>query len=331
MEPRERVMAALRGEPVDRPPVALWRHFPEEDQTAEGLAQATAEWQRRWEWDFVKVTPTSGYPVEDWGATFEYRPNDHGTRTLLTHPLRRREDLEALRLLNVHAGVYGRELKALSLLRAELGDETFILETVFSPLNTLHRLTGDFFFTAMREFSSQFRSALRIVTEVTTLFSRAALDAGADGIFFATQMAQPSVLSEEEFLTWGVPYDLDVLDAVRAFTDFLLLHIHGDEIYFHPLVETYPVDAVNWHAGTADPTLAEALDAFDGAVVGGITESVLVHGPPDAIRQAVLDAVTQTQGQRHIVAAGCVTPIVTPEAHIAAVKPAVEELGRGRV
>ncbi len=327
MERRERVMAALKGERVDRPPVALWRHFPEDDQTAAGLARATAEWQRRWEWDFVKVTPTSGYPVEDWGATFEYRPNDHGTRTLLTHPVRSREDLEALRLLNVHAGVYGRELKALSLLRAELGDEELILETVFSPLNTLHRLAGDFFFTAMREFPTQFRSALRIVTEVTTQFSRAALDFGADGLFFATQMAQPSVLSEEEFRTWGVPYDLDVLDALRGHTDFLLLHIHGDEIYFHLLAETYPVDAINWHAGTAEPTLADALTAFDGAVVGGITEPTLVHGPVEALRQQVRDAVAQTQGQRHIVAAGCVTPIITPEAHIAAVKATVEELG----
>jgi len=327
MDRRERVKAALRGEPVDRPPVALWRHFPEEDQTAEGLARATAEWQRRWEWDFVKVTPTSGYPIEDWGATFAYRPNDHGTRTLLTHPIRSYEDLETLKALNVHTGVYGRELRALTLLRAELGDGVPVLETVFSPLNTAHRLMGDFFSVAMREFPTPFRSVLHTLTEVTIRFSQAALEAGADGIFFATQMAQPSILSQEEFLAWGVPYDLDVLNAVRKHTDILLLHIHGDVIYFDPLAETYPVDAINWHAGTAKPTLAEALKAFDGAVVGGITEPVLVRGPVEKIRQQVLGAVAQTQGRRLIVAAGCVTPIITPEAHIAAVRAAVEEFG----
>ena len=38
----ERVEAALAGEAVDRPPVSLWQHFPEQDQTAEALADVHA-------------------------------------------------------------------------------------------------------------------------------------------------------------------------------------------------------------------------------------------------------------------------------------------------
>ena len=45
---RDRVFAAIRGEAVDRPPIALWRHFPQHDQKAETLAEAHAEFQRRW-------------------------------------------------------------------------------------------------------------------------------------------------------------------------------------------------------------------------------------------------------------------------------------------
>lgn len=326
MGPRERVMAALRGEPVDRPPVALWRHFPEEDQTAEGLARATAAWQARWGWDFVKVTPTSGYPIEDWGATFEYRGNDHGTRILLTHPVRGPEDLRVLAPLDVHTGVYGRELRALGILRDLLGAEVPVLETVFSPLNTAQRLMGDFFATAMDEFSADLQRAMRVITDVTIRFALAALKSGADGIFFATQMAQPAVLDTGRLLTWGIPYDLEVLTGLRDHTDFILLHIHGDEVYFDLLAADYPVDAINWHAGTASPSLAEALDIYGGALVGGVTEEVLVHGPVERIREQVFDALDQVGSRRFMVAAGCVTPIITPDEHIAAVRGAVEDL-----
>jgi len=43
---RERMQACLSGSAVDRPPVALWRHFPVDDQTPQGLAAATVNFQR---------------------------------------------------------------------------------------------------------------------------------------------------------------------------------------------------------------------------------------------------------------------------------------------
>ena len=55
MTKRERVMAALARQPVDRPPVSFWRHAPTVDHTAGGLAEAMLAWQRRWDLDFIKV------------------------------------------------------------------------------------------------------------------------------------------------------------------------------------------------------------------------------------------------------------------------------------
>ena len=43
---RERIEAAIAGELVDRPPVALWRHFPVDDQSALSLAEATIHFQK---------------------------------------------------------------------------------------------------------------------------------------------------------------------------------------------------------------------------------------------------------------------------------------------
>lgn len=324
MEKRERVLAALQGEEVDRPPVALWRHFPEHDQTAQGLANAVVDWHNKWDWDFVKVTHTSGYYFEDWGGTFEYRPkhNVHGTRTVLSRPVQSRQALEKLKPVDVTQGVYGREVQALRETRKLLDEDVPVLPTVFSPLNVANSLMGEFLAEAMEQYPDELHQALDVLTEVTTEFALASLEAGADSIFFATQMAQPKLATEEQFQTWGVPYDQRVLNAVRDETDFLLLHIHGDEIYFDLLVPAYPVDAVNWHTRIAGPSLQDAQAKFDGALVGGLTEEVLVAGHPDEVRAQAVDAVEQMDGRRMIVGAGCVTPITTPQENIEAVRKA---------
>ncbi|MEN9563116.1 MAG: hypothetical protein RIR73_1360, partial [Chloroflexota bacterium] len=50
---RERIQACLNGERTDRTPIALWRHFPEEDQNPETLAAATIKFQQTYDFDIV--------------------------------------------------------------------------------------------------------------------------------------------------------------------------------------------------------------------------------------------------------------------------------------
>ncbi len=65
MTRRDRVQAALRGDPVDRPPISLWRHFPGRDGSGESLAEATLEFQRHLDLDLIKLMPTGMYSVMD--------------------------------------------------------------------------------------------------------------------------------------------------------------------------------------------------------------------------------------------------------------------------
>jgi uroporphyrinogen decarboxylase len=76
------------------------------------------------------------------------------------------------------------------------------------------------------------------------------------------------------------------------------------------------------------PTLADAHRRFSGALVGGLAEGgVLRSGPPAAIAAQVADAIRQTSGIGLVVAPGCVLPLATPEAHLAAVIAAVHGAG----
>src|SRR6266478_953747 len=69
MTKRERVLAAFKREPTDRPPYAFWRHFPNVDRAPAGLAQTTLRFHERYGSDFLKITPTGGYAVEESGRT----------------------------------------------------------------------------------------------------------------------------------------------------------------------------------------------------------------------------------------------------------------------
>src|SRR6266849_4403360 len=119
MDKRERLQATLHGEPVDRVAVALWRHFPVDDQDPEALAAATVEWQEQYDFDLVKVTPASSFCLKDWGAEDQWTGNPEGTREYTNRVIQRLEDWMVLKGLDSHQGHLGRQLQALGLIRAE--------------------------------------------------------------------------------------------------------------------------------------------------------------------------------------------------------------------
>ncbi|MDQ7858505.1 MAG: uroporphyrinogen decarboxylase family protein [Armatimonadota bacterium] len=322
MTKRERVYAAIDGRPVDRPPVALWRHFPQEDQRAEPLAAAHVAFFRAYDWDFLKVTSASGFYGDDWGLRSTYRPNREGTRHYTDRPIKRDTDWPKLKRIDVTAGAHGRELRTLRLIRKELPEE-IVLATVFSPLSIARTLAGE---TALlrylRDSVDEMHEGLDIITEATAKFAEECLAAGADGLFFATQCASTAYMTIEEYEEFARPYDLRVLDAARH-AEIIMLHIHGERIMFEQLTD-YPVQIINWHDRRTTPTLKEARAQFSGTLAGGIDAmDTIGKGTPEQVTAEVRDAIAQTGGTRFIATAGCVIPIDAPEANLRAVRQAV--------
>src|SRR3989449_2849030 len=229
MTSRERIHAAIAGRPVDRVPIALWRHFPGDDQRAESLAAAHVNFQKKYQWDLLKITPASGYYGDDWGLRAGYKPNREGVRTYSERPIKKPTDWERLKRLDVSQGVYGREAHAVRLVTQAAGAEVHILETVFSPLSIARTLAGEQASVRyLREDPEALHAGLQVIAEVTADFVRAVSAAGADGVFFSTQMATTDLLTREEYEEFGRPYDLQVLEA--AGTGLTFLHIHGAHV-----------------------------------------------------------------------------------------------------
>src|SRR5207247_7407052 len=99
-------------------------------------------------------------------------------------------------------------------------------------------------------------AGLAAIAETLDVYARACVDAGADGLFYATNVARRDGLSPEECRRFQRPHDLRVLAAV-ARAPFNLLHVCGPGIHFDEFAD-YPVAAFSWALGGSNPSPAGA-------------------------------------------------------------------------
>jgi uroporphyrinogen decarboxylase len=318
MTKRERLAATIARQPVDRPAVSLWRHVPELDHDPRRLADAMLAFQARWDLDFIKVMPSGVYCVEDWGCTVAYRDSPNGAKQCIEHAVKTADDWRRLAPLDPGAGALGRELEAVHRIARGRDEDVPVLHTLFSPLSVARKLAGDRLARDLRERPEAVRAGLETITATLVRYATTAFEAGADGIFFATQTATPHVLGEPEFAEWDLPYARRVLESAQGRSCLTLLHAHGQDVFFDRLA-ALPAHAINWHDRVTRPSLVEGRERFPGAVAGGIDEwRTLRKGPPEAVAEEVRDGVRRTDGVGLIVAPGCVLPLDAPDEHLAA-------------
>jgi uroporphyrinogen decarboxylase len=320
---RERLEATIRGEAVDRIPVALWRHFPGDDQAPAELAASTLAFQQQYDFDFIKVTPASSFCVRDWGVKDYWVGNEEGTREYAHQPVRTPEHWHALQRLEPEQGALGAQLHCLEAIREAVGDQVPFIQTIFNPLSQAKNLVGkDNLVAHLRENPAAVRAGLETITATTVRFIEAARKRGIAGIFLAVQHASYELLCEREYEEFGIPFDRRLLEAAEGLW-LNVLHLHGNRVMFDLLAD-YPVQVINWHDRETPPTLREGQARVKGAVLGGLRQwETMLRGTPDDVREEARDAIRQTGGRRFILGTGCVTPITAPWANLRAVREVV--------
>ena len=324
---KERLQACLsRDSGLDRPPVALWRHFPVDDQSPDTLAAATLVFQQQFDFDLVKVTPASSFCLKDWGVEDVWEGHSEGTRRYTRRVIESPQDWENLPILNPRKAHHlSGQLDCLRLIRAKLAPETPMLQTIFSPLAQAKNLVGGSkLIIHIRQHPAAVLKGLAAITETTRSFINAALETGIDGIFYAIQHAQAGELTIKEFEEFGLPSDLKTIEPARS-SWCNLLHLHGLNIYFDLVSHYSPFfQIVNWHDRETPPSLVEAQDKIPGTVCGGVSQSTVVLESSSRVRSEVRDAIAKTAGRQLLVGTGCVVPIIAPYGNIMAVRKGVE-------
>lgn len=306
MEKIERVKKTLKGEAVDRVPYSIWTHFPIVDLDAAGLAASTIAFYREYNLDFVKSMPNGLFSIEDYdcGCDFSEVPTGgvaKATKLAVSKP----SDWENLIDLDVEKGALGRELRSLELILDELKNEAPVIATVFSPLTTALKLSGPNLMSHILTDPQKVKAGLEILASTTRRFAQRAVEMGCAGIFLASQMSQRGMMDETQYGEFGVPYDLAVLEAVKADSWFNIMHIHGDDIMFD-LLKSYPVQGISWHVWETAPTVEEFVSANTGkCLVGGLRRFKITEGVMPEIAKDIAETMRLTGGKRLFLAPGC--------------------------
>jgi uroporphyrinogen decarboxylase len=327
MRARARVMAALRGDPVDRVPVSVWAHNFTAENSAQELCEETVRLAREFDWDYLKPQSRAHCFAEMWGLKYAPSLRRSVPPTVTAYPLHAAGDLESLRPADARTGALGEQLEALALIRARIGPDRPIIWTIFSPLTTARYLFpgGDTQITdVMRSEPSALEGALEAMTETLAEYARACVQHGADGIFLATTLARKDVLSAGECRRFERKYDLAILQAVEQ-APFNVMHVCGDNVLFEEFVD-HPVAAFSWAATPNNPSLSEVHRRTGRAAIGGLpAKPVFKTLTATQAREHARKAVSEMHGRWLLLGPECSIDPETPASLLRAVSGAVRE------
>ncbi len=311
---RERIEMILGGEKPDRFAASFWRHFFHMEHHADGTAEAMIGFQKKFDWDFVKINPRADYHVEDWGLQQTWSHDEFKKHVKTAFPITKIEDWDNIEALPTTAPVLAEHLKVISMIRKGLGKDIPILMTVFTPLAIAGRMVADrqMLVEHLRAEPERIHRALEAITKTFTAFATEIRNAGADGLFYATtQWAAKETITWDEYKVFGTPYDLRVIEG--ADQDALnLFHVCASENYLQQLAPIdYHCRLYNWDSD--DPTntpLDKAYDLLPGkTLVGGVDQKGwLLHSSPEEVINQIKKLKAAHDPSRLIIGPGCSVP-----------------------
>lgn len=318
----ERVRALLAGRATDRPPFALWRHFPGEDGDPERLARAELSFLRTYRHDLVKLNPPGMYFVEDRGVRWRYHGDHRTAPDVLAVPVHRPVDWAALPAFDPGSGALAVRRACIAKVAAAAGETHPVLETVFTPLTVAGKLAGDRLPSLAEEAPTALEVALERFTDELAAYVRLAVSAGARGLFLANQLLQRRTFPPALYDRFGAPYDAALVARVRPEVELIALHVHGEDVDFDRAA-ALDVDLLSWHCRSTPPSLTAARERTTKPFLAGLARDTLLRGTPqDAARQA-RDTLAEAGDRGVIVAPDCTVSPMAPAANLAAVRDAI--------
>lgn len=324
MNKRERLERTIAGEPSDRPPVALWRHYPGDDLRAADLAQTFIDEQRAFDWDVACLMPGSTYQVIDHGIHEIWHGTANGEREITRRSVARSLDWTELRSLDPTRGGHGRQIECVRMVCAALED-TPVLLTIYSPLAQAEMLAGqELLLRHLRTQSDRLKSGLNILTENLLRFIEALRKLPLVGVCYVIRHANYDTLAEDEYRVFGYPYDKQILAAVPQRWWLNTVCVQGVTPMLR-LTSSLPGQVMQWRDRDGEPDIAAGKSLCTGAVCGGLSsEQDLYLGTPTSIRDTARDALQRVNQRRLILSAGSPALPATPRSHMRALRAVVE-------
>ncbi len=323
---KERVRCVLEGKEVDRPAVSAWRHFYDKENTASDLVESMLGFQRKYDWDFIKINSRAEYHVEDWGVRFRYSDDPMVKPSPESFPVANKSDWEKIKPLDWRSGSLGEVLGAGKEILAQLGSEVFCLPTIFSPLSIAADLVSDEkrFIELLHESPNELHSALESITDTFKGYVGEFIRIGMAGIFFATtEWATRDRITEEQYLEFGRPYDLRVLQAASGGI-FNVVHVCKTNNML-TLFRDYPAPVLSWNPfESGNLSIHQAAQITDKIFLTGIDQNgELLNGSDDQIKSQIENSFRDSPPGKLMIGPGCAVKVKTPDENLFALSNAV--------
>ncbi len=325
----ELLKETLLGNIDEKLPLSIWKHYPETDCTPEGLANAEIDFHKQFDHDLLKISFHGRYPVIDWGCVAVYDGAISGSSTCESCVVKTASDWEVLEKVDVNSGEFGKQLRAVELIHRYAQDKVPTMATVFSAPMIADKLCERTFVEYIEEAPEIMKIVLEMITNVMIDFGKAAIEAGSDGLFLASQHSTFASVTDEQYREFVRPYDQKLISHLRGNAKFIVMHLHArnedEDIRFDKIASMPGLDAINWEDQSSSLPLKEGKTRSRKTVLGGIDHNGIFRtGTPDEAKEQVLEAVREAGLKKLMVAPGCVVTVDTPVENIQAVVDAIQ-------
>jgi [methyl-Co(III) methanol/glycine betaine-specific corrinoid protein]:coenzyme M methyltransferase len=336
MTHKERLLAALRGEPVDRPPVfsanqtgtyaqmdATGAAWPEAHQEAGPMAALAAGAYTVLGFDAVRVPYCQTIESEALGATVKYAGRE-GVPRIDLHPYHV-GDAPELPADFLTRGRIPALLEAVRLLKAELGEEVAVMGNVVGPFSIVANLIGitDALKASFKK-PDQLRPLLEVAEQAGTALAHALVEAGADVLVIEDMMASIDVISPPIYESLAQPYEKQQLQNFPAGVP-TIMHICGKVNPIGRLIAETGATAISVEPSVDAPALIADLATFARPIplIGGVDAVVtLFSGTPEDVKADVRKALADGYA---MIAPGCSVPPAATTENLRAMVEAAQE------
>lgn len=319
MSGRERVLAALRGDPVDRTPVCnptsvatvelmdlVDAHFPDANRDPVKMHRLAATGYTELGFDTIMPVFSIIQESSALGCRMQWEGKDNWPTVKMAEPIWvDPEDIKVPDNLLTHPDTKC-VLDAISSLKKEYGDDVAIIGKTMGPWTLGYHGFGvqEFLLMSLDDPGKTMR-ALDILKEVTVKFGVAQLEAGADALTLPDHATGDLVSGEyyERFLR-----DLHI-ELVGEIPVPLILHICGRTVDRMEFIAQTGMAAFHFDSkNQPDESMEVVKDRI--ALVGNINNpETLFARPPETVRQEVYKNL---EANVPLIGPECAIPLQTP-------------------
>ncbi len=333
MTSRERVLAALAGQPVDRTPVVnptsvatvelmdlVDAPFPDANREPELMARLAATGHTELGFDTVMPCFSIIQESSALGCKIQWEQKDNWPTVKMTEPIwRSPDDIQ----YSIEAVLEHRDtqclVEAIKILRRELGDEVAVIGKTMGPWSLgYHTMGVEPFLLLSLDDEQKTRQVLDALKELTIAYGVLQAEAGADAITLPDH-ATGDLVSGEWYRRYLEELHQEFAERIPI---PIILHICGKTVDRMPYIANTGMAAFHYDSKN-DP--GESMEAVDGRIrlVGNVNnpQTLFSKGPEEVKAEVIsnLDAGVQMVGPE------CACPLQTPIENLRAIPEAVRE------